>query len=190
MFYVIAACFVLIIPLSLLSMIVSLPLYFATPLVAFLVVYYIKKDYRTKKLPVLLRAIKETEETALDERDNLTNLIYQSYYNVKADIETIVSDTDDDDFLEALFCEGIPIECKNVFALDYMYCAVKKGYAQTFAEAITHFQELKESLTNNQTEEGRKLYDEIVAGELLSEYRTGVIKRCEILKNQPLLQAS
>lgn len=60
----------------------------------------------------------------------MINVINRSYYNIKAELDPFLRSGDNEEFIEQLDCEDIPIECENLTALDYMYCAIQRNYAQ------------------------------------------------------------
>lgn len=184
------ASFVLLIPMCIATMIVSIPVYLFTPVIAAILVYFYAENYRKKKLPPLLQAAKEQANLSYNERIGLANVICQSNINIKADIKDLLTDTDDEDFLMQLSGAGIPLECENIMALDYMYCAIARKLAHNLPDAITHFITLKNSLVDKNSDEAKDLYDKISYNDLLSEYRRGVIKRCENLKEEHLTKAA
>lgn len=167
-----------LIPICMLSLIIQLNVYWITPVVAIIVVFAYRNNYEKKKLPILLNANKDILEGAKQERDSLINIINRSYYNIKAELDPFLRSGDNEEFIEQLDCEGVPIECENLIALDYMYCAIQKNYAKTFADALLHFQKLKNDLIAQKDDKSISLYNEIFDGELRAEYRSGIIKHC------------
>lgn len=172
-----------LIPMCMLSLIIQLNIYWITPVVAIIAVLVYRNNYEKKKLPVLLNANKDILEGTKRERDSLINVINRSYYNIKAELDPFLRSEDNEEFIEQLDCEGVPIECENLIALDYMYCAIQRNYAKTFADALLHFQKLKNDLKTQKDDKSISLYKEISDGELRAEYRSGVIKHC--LMNEP-----
>lgn len=182
--YCIPLCVALLLPLSLLSVMFSAPLYYASPVVAAGLMIYLRNNYKKKKLPVLLKAAGELISNAELERDNLCNVINQSYYGINAEMGNILKSTDDEEFIENINIFGYPPECKNIIALDYMYQAVSLGHAYPFSDAIKHFAELKEKLKDREDENSKELYKEITEGELKAEYRDCVIARCKAIDKE------
>lgn len=182
--YSILASFVLLIPMSLLSMVVSLPLYFGTPIVSFIGIYIFANNYKKKQMPPMIKANKRIKESAEIERNDLANVINQSYYNIKAEIDVLLRQNANFEMLEILSTEGFVDEALNVVALDYMYHAVKKGYAKSFSDAVMHFREISEKLSEQKDEESIKLYEEIQEGNLRAEYRAGIVLHCEDIKKE------
>lgn len=180
----IAATTALLIPICIVSALFSVHLYPATPFIAVLGAFLYKRNYEKKKMPDLLKTINKSIALTENERNDIMNLINQAYFNVNAELQALLRETDNEKFIEKLDQEGIPPECGNLVALDYMYCAIKKGYAESFPDALVHFNELKESLKSREDEKSQKLSEEIAAGELRAEYREGLIKHCKRLSEE------
>lgn len=176
----IALSFALLIPLCILSMVFSMQLYWFTPVFAVVGLYIYKLNYNKKTLPVINKANQSTIEAAKHERNDLINIINQSYFNIKTIIYELLRSTDNDEFIAQLDSEGIPFECENLIALDYIYSAIKKNCTDSFADALLHFQELKKSLKEkNDDKNSQELYKDIIDGELQAEYRRGYIYHCQ-----------
>lgn len=176
--WLIAATIAFLIPMCVMSLLFAIQLYWVTPVVAILAVFIYKNNYEKKRLPILLNANNDILENSKQERDDLVNIINQSYYNIKAELDPFLRSTDNEEFIEQLDCEGIPTECSSLMALDYMYCAIQRNYAKSFADALLHFQKLKNDLKDKKDDKSVGLYQEICDAELRAEYRSGVIKHC------------
>lgn len=174
---------VLLIPLCTLSAFGERQMFWFAPLVAAIGVWLYGSYYRKKQMPVLLKGINGIIDSAIQDRNNLINVINQSYYNIEMELNRLLRTTENDEFIDLLDTEGLPVECDNIIALDYMYTALKRGYASNFADALMHFRELKKALANRTDEESIKLLDDVTQGELQGEYRSGYIKHCRILSN-------
>lgn len=173
---------VLLFPLCILSIMKNIQLFWFAPAIAAIGVWIYGRYYEKKQMPILLSGNEKVISSANEDRNNLMNMINQSHYNVEMEFERLVRSTENDDFLELIDTEGVPVECYNLVALDYMYCALKRGYAESFADALLHFRELKEKLNDMTDEDSKKLMKDIVEGELRGEYRNGYIKHCGILR--------
>ena len=185
-FYIIGL-FVLLLPVtSIFALLTGLSLFWLTPVLALAGAFLLKHNYESKKLPLLNKSVEENIKIATNERDDLVLLIMSSHLQNELEIDGVLRETDDEEFLLDINTDGNPPECQNIIALDYMYHTISQGMSDSFPAAIKHFKDLKEKLESRTDEESVKLLDEIKEGELCAEYRQGVIKRCQILKeNMP-----
>lgn len=157
---VMIACFL---PLSVVSFIFpDLKLGIFVPAIGAIVTIISKSIYTKKKVPVYTNVYEQLTIPKIKEIEHLKEEFYVYI----------------DDYEEAV--DKIPEDLRYTIALDFMHEAIRQGYVADISKAVEFYRERLAYIRSEQTDDSKKLCDDIKISEKAMKQRVEMIKKSAI----------
>ena len=154
---VMIACFL---PLSVVSFIFpDLKLGIFVPIIGAVVTIISRSIYNKKKVPVYKNVYEQLTAPKIKEIEHLKE---EFYFYI-------------DDYEEAV--EKIPEDLRYTIALDFMHEAIRQGYVADIGKAVEFYRERLAYIRAEQTDDSKKLCNDIKTSEKAMKQRISVIKK-------------